>query len=67
LFRGHTKYTGSRWREPVGDSFQSLLEDISHLIPDVVAPLYQHDASFIQMDYEVKQAYIEAAEKGLCK
>lgn len=67
LFRGRSHYTGSKWREPVSESFESLIEDIVDLIPDVVVPLYQHDASFIQMDYEVKQAYIETAENGECE
>lgn len=61
---GKRTYSGAKWRTPVGESFDGLLEGIAHLLPDMVVPLYLHDASHTQMDYEWMQAYRKSAKEG---
>lgn len=64
---GKRTYGGAKWRDPVGESFEGLIEGIAHLLPDMKLPIYLHDASYLQMDWEWMKAYIEAAEAGRCE
>lgn len=64
LRNGKRTYSGAQWRTPVGESFDSLLEGIADLLPDMIVPLYLHDASLTQMDWEWMTAYRSAAREG---
>ncbi|GAA5998833.1 uncharacterized protein JCM10292_005732 [Rhodotorula paludigena] len=60
---GKLRRSGARWRDPVPEGFEVLLKDIAHMLPDMVVPLYLHDASFTQIDWDAMQEYKNAARE----
>lgn len=40
------------------------MQPVAHLIPDVVVPLYLHDAASATVDWRARQGYQKAAREG---
>jgi hypothetical protein len=40
------------------------MQPVAHLLPDVVVPLYLHDAASATLDWRARQGYQKAAREG---
>ncbi|BGP43474.1 hypothetical protein JCM10449v2_007509 [Rhodotorula kratochvilovae] len=61
---GRYERSGAKWRDPVPEGFEELIADFVHHLPDMVIPIYLHDASHVQVDHEAMQQYKLAARQG---